>query len=141
MDKVKPLKIESVASGGSSDDDFPTEVNPNEDYVSAKGIAFENLDEFTIAKIGRVIVQRIPSVYEVITYDNLLPTKATFYNSNSYTDANRIAEINLSFDTNLNLTSEVLSVFDINGTSLLRTYTRLYNYSGFDLISSSLVVT
>lgn len=40
VDKVKPLKIES----GSDVDFLPTETDPNEDYVSVKGIAFEDSD-------------------------------------------------------------------------------------------------
>jgi hypothetical protein len=38
------LKIENPATGGSETDPFPTEANPSEDYVAAKGFAFENLD-------------------------------------------------------------------------------------------------
>jgi hypothetical protein len=43
-DLVKPLKIENPASGGTETDPFPVEANPSEDYLSAKGLAFENLD-------------------------------------------------------------------------------------------------
>jgi len=43
-DKVKPLKIESIAGGGAQNDMFPTETNPAQDYLAAKGIAFENSD-------------------------------------------------------------------------------------------------
>lgn len=43
-DKVKPLKIENPALGGSETDPFPTEADPNEDYITGKGFAFENND-------------------------------------------------------------------------------------------------
>lgn len=43
-DKVKPLKIENPASGGTDTDTGPTETNPNQDYLATKGIAFENAD-------------------------------------------------------------------------------------------------
>ena len=43
-DKIKPLKIENIASGGTQNDGFPTEANPAQDYVATKGIAFENND-------------------------------------------------------------------------------------------------
>ncbi len=43
-DKVKPLGFESTASGGGDNFPFPTELDPNEDYVAAKGIAFANND-------------------------------------------------------------------------------------------------
>lgn len=44
-DKVKPLKIENPALGGSETDPFPTEADPNEDYITGKGFAFENNDD------------------------------------------------------------------------------------------------
>jgi hypothetical protein len=41
VDKVKPLKLESSVDG--TEDDFNyTETDPTEDYIAAKGIAFEN---------------------------------------------------------------------------------------------------
>lgn len=47
VDKVKPLKIEDTTSG-TEFDMVPTETNPSEDYLAAKGIAFENSDNTTI---------------------------------------------------------------------------------------------
>jgi len=44
VDKVKPLGLENPASGGTQTDPFPTELDPNEDYIAAKGVAFENAD-------------------------------------------------------------------------------------------------
>lgn len=44
-DKIKPLKIENPATGGSQTDPFPVEANPTEDYIAAKGTAFENADD------------------------------------------------------------------------------------------------
>jgi len=44
VDKIKPLKIESPVDGTQNDMGFYTETSPNEDYVAAKGIAFENSD-------------------------------------------------------------------------------------------------
>lgn len=41
IDKVKPLKIEHSTNGGTEIDPFPTETDPSEDYISAKGIALE----------------------------------------------------------------------------------------------------
>lgn len=42
-DKVKPLKMEDTTSGTQSDG-FPVETNPTQDYLAAKGVAFENND-------------------------------------------------------------------------------------------------
>jgi len=55
VDKVKPLKMESSSTGGVEDDFSPTEVDPAEDYVATKGIAFENLDTVYIKKDGNDI--------------------------------------------------------------------------------------
>jgi len=48
MDKVKPLKIETLEHGSQDDEGYQTEANPAEDYLACKGIAFENLDTHTI---------------------------------------------------------------------------------------------
>lgn len=42
MDKVRPLKIENPATGGTETNPFPTEIDPLEDYVSSKGLSFED---------------------------------------------------------------------------------------------------
>lgn len=47
-DKVKPLGLENTATGGGNDWPVPTELDPTEDYVSAKGVAFENDDNTCI---------------------------------------------------------------------------------------------
>ena len=44
VDKIKPLKIESAAGGGTETNLFPAEADPTEDYVAGKGISFENSD-------------------------------------------------------------------------------------------------
>ena len=48
MDKTRPLKIETPVEGGTQTDYLPTEVNPAEDYISAKGIAFEESDNYVM---------------------------------------------------------------------------------------------
>ena len=42
MDRVRPLKFESAATGGTEEDAFPTALDHNEDYVDARGITFQN---------------------------------------------------------------------------------------------------
>lgn len=44
VDKIKALKMENPSSGGTQTDPFPTETNPLQDYIAAKGLAFENND-------------------------------------------------------------------------------------------------
>jgi hypothetical protein len=47
IDRVHPLKFETSADGTQTDI-FPTETNPTEDYIAAKGISFENTETKTI---------------------------------------------------------------------------------------------
>lgn len=64
-DKVKPLKIESSSTGGTQNDGFPTEVNPSQDYLASKGIAFENNDNRTIDLDGSGNIQFIDATETV----------------------------------------------------------------------------
>lgn len=50
-DKVKPLKIESADTGGTQDDQFPTSLDPQEDYIEVRGLVLDdasNKDETTV---------------------------------------------------------------------------------------------
>ena len=42
IDRVKPLKIENPAEGGTQTDMLPTEVNASQDYIAAKGLALSD---------------------------------------------------------------------------------------------------
>jgi hypothetical protein len=42
VDRVKPLKLESVETGGTQDDAFPTSVNKNEDFYDGRGITLQD---------------------------------------------------------------------------------------------------
>lgn len=51
LDKIKPLKIESINTGGDSDDEFPTSLDPEHDYVECRGIVLDTdsvKDESTV---------------------------------------------------------------------------------------------
>lgn len=52
VDKVKPIKLESPSGGGTETDIFPTEVDPSEDYLAAKGLAVENNDGLLIKAVN-----------------------------------------------------------------------------------------
>ena len=41
-DRIRPLKLESPATGGTQDDAFPTEADPHEDYPDVRGVTFQN---------------------------------------------------------------------------------------------------
>ena len=51
IDRVKPLKLESVDTGGTEEDYFPTALNPQNDYVECAGVVLDDAshaDESTI---------------------------------------------------------------------------------------------
>ena len=54
VDKVKPLKLEDTTDG-TEFDMTPTETNPTEDYLAAKGLAIENSDLILIDASGNEI--------------------------------------------------------------------------------------
>lgn len=63
VDKIKPLKIEDLNSGGDDIDLTPTETDPNEDYLSTKGLVFENDDNTRIEKAsdGNIQIVTVPT--------------------------------------------------------------------------------
>lgn len=54
-DKIRPLKIENLNDGSQNDMGFTTEADPAEDFISIKGIAFENSDDNLIEVVGNEI--------------------------------------------------------------------------------------
>jgi len=42
MDRIRPLKIESISGGGSQDNVYPHDMNPNEDGVEVRGVLLQN---------------------------------------------------------------------------------------------------
>lgn len=44
VDKVKPIGWENTVDGGSSNNVNPSEIDPDNDYISTKGVAFTGLD-------------------------------------------------------------------------------------------------
>lgn len=70
-DKIKPLKIEDAISGTEMDM-FPTEADPNEDFVAVKGVAFENLDTTTIRGDSGVMKFQDADVTTEVTLEDLL---------------------------------------------------------------------
>lgn len=140
VDKVKPLKIENATTGGTQTDPYPTEANPTQDYLATKGIAFEGLDTFLIDKIGRTQVELFPDTWQRVNYTGAQPTSLEFFNNSSFVNANRIARYDFTYTGPL-LTTEVLVIYDTNGTTVLRTYTWTHTYSSNIFQSSRLVIT
>lgn len=42
VDRVRPLKFEDAATGGTETDQFPTSLDPHEDYVDVRGVTVQN---------------------------------------------------------------------------------------------------
>lgn len=42
VDRVQPRKMESPTTGGTQLDQFDTDLNPNEDFVDARGLTIQN---------------------------------------------------------------------------------------------------
>jgi len=139
-DKIKPLKFENAATGGTQIDYLPTEAKPTEDYVSTKGLAFEGLDTFLTDKIGRALVEKFPDLHQKVTYSSGDVSNIEFFNSASFITANRVARYDFTY-TGTNLTSEVLRIYDTDGSTILRTYTWTHAYVSDDYDQSGLVIT
>ena len=56
MDRVLALKFERIATGGSQNDEYQTELNPLEDFLAACGISFQGSDQHYIATLDNEIV-------------------------------------------------------------------------------------
>jgi len=142
VDKVKPLGIESSATGGSEDEQIPTEMNPLEDYAVFKGIAFQNSDSFLLENIGRTLIRHYTdeTVKPTINGSGEV-TVVAFYNSATQINANRVVQVDISYDSNHYPTSEVWKIYDTNGTTVLRTITLTPTFTSGDLTNMGEVTT
>lgn len=141
IEKVKPLKIEPLEG-----DQFPTEADASEDYLSAKGVAFEGLDTFLAEKVGGILGHKIPDgswkyVYYTTGPNNGSLEYAEFFEGATQTTGFRRMRIDPAYTSN-NLTSEVIRIYDpADGTTVLRTITYTYTYTGSDVTSAVEVTT
>lgn len=66
----------------------------------------------------------------------------TFYTSATQVDANRSMKIQMNYDSDLNPTSEVLTIYDLtDGTTVLKTVTRTFTWSDCDLTKAITAVS
>lgn len=140
-DKVKPLGFENSALGGTESLPTPTEIDPSEDFLAAKGMAFENSDSFLVQKLGRIITGSFPHVTTKIGYlGNGDVDYVEFFNSASQVTANRIARVDLTYSSG-DPATEAWKVYDTNGTTILETTTLTYSYSSGDIDNVTVSVT
>lgn len=140
VDRVKPLGIESVSTGGTETNDFPTEMDPTEDYASVKGLAFEGLDTYRYEKLYRVLTELIPDGSVLLTYSGNNVVTVEYFITASQITANRTAKSDFTYTSN-NLTSAVTVIYQTDGTTIARTITNTYTYSGNNLQSYTEVTT
>ena len=151
-DKVLPLKVENSIDGTESDF-LPTELNPDEDYISAKGITFENSDDQIIHITDNEItfedtingIRKFSSISSEVLRSNHQTFTYTLGNVSNYTcwvnseQTQKIRENNYTYSSGKVLTDQ-LKIYDVNG-NLLFTYTETYTYSGINILSISGVLT
>jgi hypothetical protein len=141
IDKVKALKIEE-AIDGTEVNPFPVESDPSEDYLSSKGLSFENTDDYIAEKLARLIGFTTPDGSEKYTYNiNELISTVEFYITSSQITANRKAKVDITYNVSQMPTTEVWSLYDINGTTILRTITYTFTYTGDNITNVTEVTT
>ena len=129
VDKVKPLKLESSATGGTEDDLFPHEADPSEDYLAAKGISFEGLDTHLAEKIGGVLKFTCPDSSQKANYTGDSVSSVEMFQGAVQTTINRRARMDATY-TGDDLTTEAWKIYDpANGTTVLRTITLTHTYA------------
>lgn len=143
VDKVKPLKIESSSTGGTEDNMFPHESDPAEDYLAAKGVAFENLDTHLAEKVGGLLKFTVPDCsYKPDFLANGEVNFLEVFDGATQTTAQRRLRVDMTYDGSLNPTVEAWKFYDpADGTTVLRTITVTHTWSGVDLTKSTEVTT
>lgn len=140
VDLAKPLKIETSIDG-TQNNFGPTEADVTQDYITAAGFSFRGSKEFYLDFQGRATYEHFPNTFHSIVYlVNGEVDYIEYFNSSSFITANRIARVDMTYDVNLNPTIETLKIYDINGTTVLRTVTYTHTFSGVDYTSTSIVM-
>jgi hypothetical protein len=73
VDKVYPSKVESIAGGGGQDDLDQTATDPDRNYLAAKGIAFEAMDNTRIEKAADGSIQIVTAVDGTLKIKSPIP--------------------------------------------------------------------
>lgn len=103
-DKVKPLKIENPATGGTDTDMTPREMSPSADYAAVKGIAFENNDNSLLDLNGSGELQAKDSYFTTSTaIVDILP-----YYQSQHEDAETSTTSTTVWSTKVTLTTPAL---------------------------------
>jgi hypothetical protein len=140
VQRVKPLKIEYLETGGDLDY-LPTETNPIEDYLSAKGLSFEGLDTYLLEKVGGIVKEKVPDYTTKINYAGNDITSIEVFQGVTQTTPNRLLRVDMSYVAN-NLVTENWKIYSqADGTTILRTIVVSHAYASNNLINSEVSET
>lgn len=64
-----------------------------------------------------------------------------FFKNSTQTTGNRICKATFTYDGNLNPTSEIIQLYDTDGTTILKTLTFTHNFSGTDYTHTTQVTS
>lgn len=107
----------------------PRESGDN-DFLVCGGLSFKNSDDFLLERIGDIIKFKYPRYSYKVNYSGDNISSVEFYNGIVQTTVNRIAQTTLNY-SNDNVTSEQCVIYDsTDGTTVLKTVTSTYTYSG-----------
>jgi len=137
-DLVRPLKIENPSNGGTQTDYAPTEVSVTSDYLAAKGIGFNGDTAFLFDHVGRTLAQKEPYTTFAVTYlANGEVDYVEYFNSDTQITANRVYKTSMTYDASINPLTAVTVIYDTDGSTVLRTITETYSYTGVDITSGT----
>lgn len=139
--RVKPYATEDTILG-SVDQSEMVEIDPNNVYLAAKGISFEASNSFLHHKLGRVILETYPDIYQSINYNaNKTLNYIEYYNSASFITANRLARTDMTYTAALYPSTEITRIYDTDGSTILKTHTISYTFSSGDMTQSSELIS
>lgn len=75
------------------------------------------------------------------TYTGDLITKLEFYSSATQIDSNRLAKLDITYDSNDKVTQEDWDIYDTDGTTVIQEVQIVYTYSGDNVTKVEETVT
>jgi hypothetical protein len=131
IDIVKPLKLEN----GDAIDLLPTETNPTEDFLAAKGIAFEGNATSLLGLVGSTLRYKDLDHSIEVEYLNGLVSKVTVFKMSTQ----KTMEHLITYSSGLPA-SETIRLYLNDGSTIGETITRVFSYNSQALLESVDVV-
>ena len=128
-------KVRVILGQRNSTELLGEEIKSSSDYLSAKGIAFEESDNYLLEKIGGVIRSKLPNLSVKPTYTSENITSIEYFNGFTQTVINRILRNDIAYTGDL-ISSEAWKIYDTaDGSTVLSTITITYSYTN-DLVTN-----